>query len=81
MKITNATKESFVPLIIGDGLLWKSRTGRELVTFFQNFGFRDDVYNQEVGGLPRIGDRKLNSSKKHILQIDCVSWMIKNYKS
>lgn len=64
MKITNATKESIVPLIIGDELLWKSRTGRELVTFFQNFGFRDDVYNQEVGGLPRIGDTKLNSSKK-----------------
>ena len=39
MKITNATKESIVPLIIGDELLWKSRTGRELVTFFQNFGF------------------------------------------
>ena len=63
-EITIATKESIVPLIIGDELLWKSRIGRELVTFFQNFGFRDDVYNQEVGGLSRIGDTKLNSSKK-----------------
>lgn len=45
--------------------MWKSRTGRQLVHLFQTLGFRDDRYDETKGGLPRLGESELNTSKKN----------------
>ena len=63
MKISNASKEAIVNFVIGDGNLWRSRTGSQLVTLFQTLGFRDDVYDSANGGLPKLGNSDLNTSK------------------
>lgn len=61
MKISNASKEAIVPLIIGDNNeLWTARSGKNLVSLFQTYGFRDDVYN---GALPKLNNSNLNTSK------------------
>lgn len=64
MNITNATKEALVTFIIGGDGLWKSRTGKELVSLFQTYGFRNDIYDFQKGGLPKLGNSTLNTSKK-----------------
>lgn len=65
MNITNATKEALVTFIIGGDGLWKSRTGKELVSLFQTYGFRNDIYDFQKGGLPKLGNSTLNTSKKN----------------
>ena len=64
MKISNASKEAIVDFIIGgDGNLWKSRSGKQLVKLFQTLGFRNDLYDPANGGLPKLGNLNLNTSK------------------
>ena len=69
MKITNATKEAIVPFVLGnDNVLWKSRSGRELVKLFQSYGFRNDVYNEQQGGLPKLNNSVSNTSKSNYVK-------------
>lgn len=64
MKISNASKESIARFTIGgEGDLWKARSGSQLVKLFQTLGFRDDTYDPENGGLPKLKNSKLNTSK------------------
>lgn len=61
MCVSNVTKESMVDFVIGsDDSIWPVRTGKDLVSFFQRLGFRDDVYEN---GLPRLSPNS-NASKK-----------------
>ena len=69
MKISNASKEAIANFVIGgDGNLWRSRTGSQLVTLFQTLGFRDDVYDPANGGLPKLGNSNLNTSKSNYVK-------------
>ena len=68
MKISNASKEAIVSFVLGDGDLWKSRTGSQLVTLFQNLGFRDDVYDFSNGGLPKLGNSNFNTSRQNYVK-------------
>lgn len=69
MKISNASKEALADFTIGgNGNLWKSRSGSQLVKLFQNLGFRDDIYDSANGGLPKLGNSKLNTSKSNYLK-------------
>lgn len=64
MKISNASKESIARFTIGgEGDLWKARSGSQLVKLFQTLGFRDDTYDPENGGLPKLKNSNLNTSK------------------
>lgn len=73
MAITNASKEGLIPFIIGGAeSIWKNRTGKDLVSLFQTYGFRDDVYDN---GLPKLNGSNLNTSKTQyskarLLQLD-----------
>ena len=61
MAITNVSKENLCPLITGDqGNIWKYRKGKELVTLFQKYGFRNDVYND---GLPQLNSSTSKPSR------------------
>lgn len=60
MAISNVAKIKLVPLIVGQDGITRSRTGRDLVNFFNDFGFRDDIYN---GALPKLPGSTLNTSK------------------
>ena len=69
MKISNASKEALTDFTIGgNGNLWKSRSGSQLVKLFQNLGFRDDIYDSANGGLPKLGNSKLNTSKSNYVK-------------
>ena len=69
MKISNASKEALADFTIGgNGNLWKSRSGSQLVKLFQNLGFRDDIYDSANGGLPKLGNSKLNTSKSNYVK-------------
>ena len=69
IKISNASKEAIVNFVIGgDGNLWRSRTGNQLVTLFLTLGFRDDVYDSANGGLPKLGNSDLNTSKSNYVK-------------
>lgn len=70
MKISNASSEAIITYIIGEenGGLWKSRTGKQLVSLFQTLGFRDDTYDEANGGLPKLGRSELNTSKKNYVK-------------
>lgn len=64
MCVSNATKESMVDFLIGsDGSIWPVRAGRDLVSFFQRLGFRDDVYEN---GLPRLSPKSNTSKKQYV---------------
>ncbi len=66
MKISNASKEAIASFIIGNNNeLWFARTGKDLVSLFQIYGFRDDVYN---GGLPKLNNSNLNTSKTNYVK-------------
>ena len=66
MKISNASKEAIVSFIIGDNNeLWLARTGKDLVSLFQIYGFRNDVYD---GGLPKLSNSNLNTSKTNYVR-------------
>ena len=73
MAITNASEEGLIPFIIGGAeSIWKNRTGKDLVSLFQTYGFRDDVYDN---GLPKLNGSNLNTSKTQysrarLLQLD-----------
>lgn len=62
MKLSEYSTESLAPFITGDNSITIKRSGKELVTLFNDFGFRD-VYNNENGGLPRLSGSKLNTSR------------------
>lgn len=69
MKISNASKEAIVNFILGeDGNIWKPRTGSQLVTLFQALGYRDDIYNPANGGLPKLKNSNLNTSKSNYVK-------------
>lgn len=64
MRISNVTKESMVDFVIGsDDSIWPVRTGKNLVSFFQKLGFRDDVYEN---GLPRLSPNSNTSKKQYV---------------
>lgn len=66
MKISNASKQAIASFIIGNNNeLWFARTGKDLVSLFQIYGFRDDVYN---GGLPKLNNSNLNTSKTNYVK-------------
>lgn len=69
MKISNASKEALADFVIGgEGDLWKSRSGNQLVKLFQTLGFRDDTYDLTNGGLPKLGNSKLNTTKSNYVK-------------
>lgn len=69
MEITNTSKEAIVAFIIGEeGGLWKLRSGKQLVSLFQTLGFRNDTYDPANGGLPKLGNSTLNTSKSNYVK-------------
>lgn len=65
MKISNASKIAITQYIIGDNQLWLPRSGRDLVLFFNEYGFRNDVYDN---ALPKLNGGNLNTSKKQYIE-------------
>ena len=60
MELTEFATNKIVPFITGDNGKTKKRTGRELVDFFNEYGFRD-IYSIN-GGLPKLPGFERNSS-------------------
>lgn len=77
MAISNVAKIRLIPLIIGQEGLTNNRISEDLVNFFNDFGFRDDVYN---GVLPKLGESTLNTSKKQYVNDRILKTEEKNIK-
>ncbi|BFK02724.1 phospholipase D-like domain-containing protein [Parabacteroides goldsteinii] len=62
MELSNYAINALIPLVTGDSELTNYKKGSELTKFFNTYGFRD-VYDFNKGGLPKLSDNKMNTSR------------------